>query len=75
MKILFISSGSIGDAIISTGILGGLMEEYPEAMFTVAVGPAAMPLFETCPQIERVISVFDGFHLEIFWILRGLDTY
>lgn len=58
MKILFISSGSIGDAIISTGILNHLMEEYPEASFTVAVGPAAIPLFEACPRIEKVISMF-----------------
>jgi len=58
MKILFISSGSIGDAIISTGILGHLMDEYPEAEFTVAVGPAAIPLFQSCPRIVKVISMF-----------------
>ena len=54
---LFISSGSIGDAIISTGILNHLMEEYPEAEFTVAVGPAAVDLFKACPRIVRVIPM------------------
>jgi len=57
MQILFISSGSIGDAIISTGILGHLMDEYPEAAFTVAAGPAAAPLFGACPRIKRVIPM------------------
>lgn len=57
MNILFITSGSIGDAIISTGILGYLMDTYPEATFTVAVGPAAASLFEPCPRITKTISV------------------
>jgi len=57
MKILFISSGSIGDAIIATGILAYLMDSYPEAEFTVAAGPAAAPLFKPCPRVARVIVV------------------
>ena len=57
MKILFITSGSIGDAIISTGILGHLIDAYPQARFTVAGGPAAIGMFAACPQVERLVTI------------------
>ncbi len=57
MKILFITSGSIGDAIISPGVLSPLMDCYPEAKFTIAVGPAAVTLFSACPQVERTVTI------------------
>ncbi|HCX67412.1 MAG TPA: heptosyltransferase, partial [Rhodobiaceae bacterium] len=31
MRILFIASNRIGDAVLSTGVLGGLMDRYPQA--------------------------------------------
>lgn len=55
MNILFITSGSIGDAVISTGLLVYLMETYPLARFTIAVGPAAAPLFEAFPKLDKLI--------------------
>lgn len=57
MKILFITSGSIGDAIISTGILGRLIDTYPNAKFTIAGGPAAVGIFSACPQAERLVTI------------------
>lgn len=57
MKILFITSGSIGDAIISTGLLGHLADKHPSCRFTIAAGPAAAPLFEAFPQLERLIVI------------------
>jgi lipopolysaccharide export system permease protein len=73
MEILFITSGSIGDAIVSTGILGQLMDEYPEAGFTVAVGPAALPLFRDCPRIARTLSMFK-LPLNKHWFLLWQQT-
>jgi ADP-heptose:LPS heptosyltransferase len=57
MKILFITSGSIGDAIISTGILSYLSDKYPEARFTIAGGSAAVTVFEAFPQLDRLITI------------------
>ena len=57
MKILFITSGSIGDAIISSGILNHLLEKHPEARFTIAGGIAAVTVFEAFPNLERIITV------------------
>lgn len=57
MRILFITSNRIGDAVLSTGLLGGLMERYPDATFWVACGPLAVQLFENAPRVERVIPM------------------
>ena len=55
MRILFITATRIGDAVLSTGILDHLIGRYPDARITVACGPAAAPLFEAVPNLERVI--------------------
>ncbi|WP_417841510.1 glycosyltransferase family 9 protein [Terasakiella sp.] len=55
MRILFITSTRIGDAVLSTGILDFLLERYPQAKFTIACGPVAAPLFAATPQVERVL--------------------
>ena len=55
MKILFITSSRIGDAVLSSGLLAELMTRYPRAGITIACGPAAAPLFDAAPQVERVI--------------------
>jgi ADP-heptose:LPS heptosyltransferase len=57
MRILFITCGSIGDAVISTGLLHYLYDGYPQAEFTVAAGPAAAPLFEAFPGLHRLIVI------------------
>jgi ADP-heptose:LPS heptosyltransferase len=57
MRILFITSTRIGDAVLSTGLLGHLIERYPEARFTIACGPAAAPLFAAVPNLDRVIPM------------------
>lgn len=56
-QILFITSGSIGDAVISTGILSWLMDQHPEAEFTIAAGVASAPLFLPCPRAKKVIPI------------------
>lgn len=55
MKILFITSSRIGDAVLSSGLLDHLMARHPKARITVACGPAAAPLFDAAPNVERVI--------------------
>lgn len=56
MKILFITSNRIGDAILSSGLLAWLVDTYRSADFTVVAGPAAAPLFAGMPRLERLIA-------------------
>jgi len=54
MRILFITSNRIGDAVLSTGLYAGLLARYPDAQFWVACGPLAEPIFRHAP---RAIAV------------------
>ncbi|MBS0185588.1 MAG: glycosyltransferase family 9 protein [Proteobacteria bacterium] len=56
MRLLFITSNRIGDAILSTGILNYLSQAYPHSKITVAAGPLAAPLFQEVPNLEKIIS-------------------
>jgi ADP-heptose:LPS heptosyltransferase len=67
MRILFITSTRVGDAILSTGLLGKLIAENPGARVTVACGPAAAPLFQAVPNLERVI-VLDKMVFSLHWL-------
>ncbi|MBV9521439.1 MAG: glycosyltransferase family 9 protein, partial [Alphaproteobacteria bacterium] len=55
MRVLFVTATRIGDAVLSTGILGELVERHAGARLTIAAGPAAAPLFEAVPGLERLI--------------------
>jgi len=57
MKIAFITSGSIGDAVISTSLIAYLEDTYPDAEFTIASGPASAPLFSQFPKLKRLLVV------------------
>jgi ADP-heptose:LPS heptosyltransferase len=57
LNILFITATRIGDAVLSTGLLGWLIERYPGAEVTIACGPAAAPLFSELPGLRRVLVV------------------
>ncbi|WP_420431413.1 glycosyltransferase family 9 protein [Hyphobacterium sp.] len=54
-RILFITSTRIGDAVINSGVLDHLVQQYPEARVTVACGPLAQPILEHTPGLERLI--------------------
>ncbi|TVQ82339.1 MAG: glycosyltransferase family 9 protein [Micavibrio sp.] len=55
MKILFITSNRLGDAVLSTGVLRHIEENYPKADVTVACGGLGESIFTPMPQVERVI--------------------
>ncbi len=57
MKILFVTSNRIGDAVLSTGLLAWLIEQHPGAHLTIACGPAPAPLFAAVPGLERLIAM------------------
>lgn len=70
MRVLFITATRIGDAVLSTGVLSHLVERYPAARFTIAAGPAAAPLFEAVPRLEKLIVV-----AKRRWSLHWLALY
>jgi ADP-heptose:LPS heptosyltransferase len=55
MRILFITSTRIGDAVLSTGLLRHLHAVHPEALFTIACGPLPAPLFAAMPNLEGIV--------------------
>lgn len=57
MRILFITSNQLGDAVLSTGLLAHLVERYPSARFTVVCGDLPASLFGAAPRVERVIPI------------------
>jgi heptosyltransferase III len=57
MRILFITATRIGDAVLSTGLLGHLVERHRGAAVTVAAGAPAAPLFAELPGLERVLVI------------------
>jgi len=57
VRILFISSTRIGDAVLSTGLLDHLMRAHPEARFTIVCGRVAEGVFRRMPRLDRLIAV------------------
>lgn len=57
MKILFITATRIGDAVLSSGLVAYLADEFPDARFTIACGAPAAPLFEAVPGLDRLIVI------------------
>jgi len=55
MKILFVTSNRLGDAVLSTGLLDHLIRAHPDARITVVCGPAAEGVFARMPNRERTI--------------------
>ncbi len=55
MRILFVTSNRVGDAILSTGLLDHLIRAYPRARITVACGRVAEGVFARMPNRERTI--------------------
>lgn len=71
MKLLFITSSRIGDAIISTGLLNHMIEKHPGIDVTVAAAPLTLPLFEGVPHLTRLIPVVKkSFHRHWFDLQR-----
>jgi ADP-heptose:LPS heptosyltransferase len=70
MRLLFITATRIGDAVLSSGLLGHLLERHPGAHVTLAAGRAAVPLFAALPGLERVLTIdkrpFKGHWLDLW---------
>ncbi|MFT9066759.1 MAG: glycosyltransferase family 9 protein [Acetobacter syzygii] len=67
MRILFITATRLGDAVLSTGILNTLLQQYPHACITVACGPVAAGLFQHMPGLDRVV-VMQKRRYDLHWL-------
>ncbi len=57
MRILFVTSNRIGDAVLSTGLLDHLIRTYPACRITVVCGPVAEGVFARMPNRVRTIAM------------------
>ena len=57
MKVLFITSTRLGDAILSTGLLEHLNQTYPSAAVTVVSGPLPKSIFAGFPNVAEIIPL------------------
>ncbi len=73
MRILFITSSRLGDAVISCGILEHLRLRHQEARITVACGAVASGVFERLPGLARLI-VFEKRRFDLHWPELWLRT-
>src|SRR6202044_1881258 len=55
MKILFVTSNRLGDAVLSTGLLDHLIRTHPDARITVVCGPVAEGVFTRMPNRDQII--------------------
>ena len=55
MRILFVTSNRLGDAVLSTGLLDHLIRVHPDARITVVCGPVAEGVFARMPNRARTI--------------------
>ena len=55
MRILFVTSNRVGDAILSTGLLDHLIRTHPQARITVVCGRVAEGVFARMPNLERIV--------------------
>ena len=70
MRILFVTSTRIGDAVITTGILNHLIQQHPDCRVTVVCGRVAEGVFSRMPNLERILLIdklsFDRHWLELW---------
>lgn len=75
MKILFITSSRIGDAVLSTGLLDRIARDFPLGRLTIVCGPLAASLFEGYPLLAEIIPLkkerYNGHWLKLWRHVAG----
>jgi ADP-heptose:LPS heptosyltransferase len=66
MRILFVTSTRIGDAVITTGVLDHLIRSHPDCRVTVVCGRVAEGVFARMPNLDRILLV-DKLPLDRHW--------
>ncbi len=74
MRILFITSSRIGDAILSTGILNYLIKKSPASQVTIACGHDAGQVFKAIPNIKKLILIKKR-RYSMHWLSLWLNVF
>ncbi len=67
MRILFVTSNRVGDAVLSTGLLDHLIRVHPDARITVVCGRVAEGVFARMPNRDRTI-ILDKRPYGLHWL-------
>ena len=67
MRLLFITSTRVGDAVLSTGVLDTFLQSNSGAAVTIVCGRPAAPLFAAVPGLQRIIAL-DKKPLSLHWL-------
>lgn len=62
MKVLFITSSRLGDAVLSTGLLEHIIRTHRDARITVVCGKLPASLFEGMPCLDRIVPLVKQKH-------------
>ncbi|HRY29937.1 MAG TPA: glycosyltransferase family 9 protein [Elusimicrobiota bacterium] len=65
-RVLLLKTGAVGDVLRTTALLPALKEKHPNAFVTWVAHPAAFPLFDGSPHLDRLLP----FSWETLGILR-----
>lgn len=71
-RMLFCIPQSAGDCFISTAVIAGLKQNYPEHTIYVASSPQFQDIFKNNPNIKRWIPI-DGQFLQYGWGIDGVN--
>jgi heptosyltransferase-3 len=78
MRILFVTSNRLGDAVLSTGLLDYLIRTHPRARITVVCGPISEGVFARMPNRARTIVMRKrkwGLHWLPLWVRTASQSW
>ena len=74
MKVLFITSTRIGDAVLSTSIINYIKSTFPFSHLYIATSRDSAPLFKNFLNLKKIFIV-NKFFLKIHWLKLWLQTF
>ena len=74
MKVLFITSTRIGDAVLSTSILNYLKNKFPHCSLYIATGKTAASLFKNFNNVKKIFILEKKF-FKIHWLELWSRTF
>ena len=74
MKVLFITSTRIGDAVLSTSILSYLKNRFPHCSLYIATGKTAALLFKNFNNVKKIFILEKKF-FKIHWLELWTRTF
>ena len=74
MKVLFITSTRIGDAVLSTSILNYIKNRFPNSYFYIATGKTPAHLFKNFQNVKKIFILEKRF-FKIHWLELWLQTF